>query len=66
MPTECCVPGCTQRTGHSFPMSDTQRMKAWKVAVRRDHWQPTKHSIVCKNHFAETDYVGTTTSGMFI
>ena len=28
--------------------------------------EPTKHSIVCKNHFSETDYIGTTTSGMFI
>ncbi len=51
MPTECCVRGCLNRGGHSFPWSDKQRVKAWEIAIKTDHWKPTKHSVVSKAHF---------------
>ena len=59
------MPGCTNRTGHSFPWSDAKRVKAWKIAVRRDKWEPTKHSVVCKSHFDDSDYVTKTTCGNY-
>ena len=65
MPTECCVPGCLNRTGHVFPWSDKSRVKAWIIAVKRDNWQPTKHSVVCKAHFDKDDYETTTTYGKY-
>lgn len=65
MPTECCVPGCKSRTGHVFPFSDKNGVKAWEVAVRRDCWKPTKHSVVCKNHFDSSDYEEKTNYGNY-
>ena len=39
-----------------FP-KDAEIKKKWMVAIRRDRWQPTKTSLVCRSHFAETDIV---------
>ncbi|XP_014679474.1 PREDICTED: uncharacterized protein LOC106819344 [Priapulus caudatus] len=65
MPTECCVPLCHERGGHAFPKSNQTRYIAWKKAVRRGekNWSPSKHAVVCKQHFDDDDYMGNTTSG---
>ena len=63
MPTVCCVPLCKNRSGHIFPWSDPSRVKAWVNAIKRDKWQPKRHSVVCKSHFDENDYITLTTSG---
>ncbi|XP_074662591.1 uncharacterized protein LOC141915082 [Tubulanus polymorphus] len=64
MPTECCVPLCGQLGGHAFP-KDESRRRIWVNAVRRGeaHWKPSRHSVVCRNHFTTKDYVEITTSG---
>ncbi|XP_014677368.1 PREDICTED: uncharacterized protein LOC106817220 [Priapulus caudatus] len=66
MPTECCVPFCNNSGGHAFPRSDESRFKAWKTAVRRGEkdWVPSKHAVVCSEHFDDDDYMpGLTTTG---
>lgn len=68
MPTECCVPLCSNRLGgHVFPKSDKRR-SFWIKAVRRGEkeWRPTKHTLVCPKHFDETDYIGKTTYGTYV
>ncbi len=63
MPGECCVPGCKKVGGHTFPFSDSSRVRAWEAAIRRDKWKPTKYSVVCYDHFDEDDYLQGTTYG---
>ena len=74
--TLCCVPQCNKRGGHVFP-SDPVLKKEWILAVKRSAtdnrgrvttglWQPTKTSVVCKEHFRSTDYIGETVYGKFI
>ncbi len=64
MPTECCVPLCTNKGGHKFPR-DGSIAKAWLVAIRRDQWNPAehKHAVVCYNHFSPDDYKDWTYTG---
>jgi len=65
MPTECCVPLCNNKGGHTFPanVNDELRRKAWIVAVRREKWTPSKHSVVCRGHFSDADYITLTYDG---
>lgn len=66
MPQYCCVPECKSLSGgHKFPSDKSLRQK-WIVAVRRVDpahpgklWRPSKHSVVCHQHFLSTDYVET-------
>ena len=67
MPSYCCVPLCKERGGHAWPFLDPKRAKLWLSAVRREEsWRPTKHSLVCKQHFDKNDYESVTTYGMYI
>ena len=68
--TCCCVPGCHQRGGHSFPTDSTQR-KAWIHAIKRGSdrfkaWEPNQHSVVCGSHFRSEDYIQETVCGKYI
>lgn len=73
MPTQCCVPLCNNRGGgHTFP-AKTELGQQWIVAIRRENarvkgkpWKPTRHSIVCYEHFQPTDYISETRYGKFI
>ena len=56
MQTCCCVPMCAKTNGHRFP-SDPDLRKAWIIAIKRDSWKPSAHSIVCKAHFKPDDYI---------
>ena len=66
MPTGCCVPLCSnQKGGHTFP-SNPEIKKKWLQKIKRlckhpesgkiVNWIPTKHSVVCADHFTESDY----------
>ena len=57
MVKSCCAPGCKNRSTanssikfHRFPV-DKDRRALWIAAVRRVHWQPTEHSVLCSAHF---------------
>ncbi|KAK4317498.1 hypothetical protein Pmani_011421 [Petrolisthes manimaculis] len=64
MPTQCCVPLCTNKGGHRFPKDSILRKK-WIQAVKRgEHkWKPSSRSVVCPNHFDDSDYKTTTNEG---
>ena len=65
MPNTCCVPNCTNRSGgHKFP-KDECMLKLWVVAIKRDKWQPNRHSTVCFNHFAAEDYIQENIGGKY-
>jgi hypothetical protein len=50
------VPLCSTDGGSRFPR-DEKMKKAWIIAIRRDKFQPKKHSVVCRHHFKPEDYV---------
>ncbi len=60
----CSVPNCHNRGGHKYP-SDPDLRKKWIIAVKRDKWTSTKHSLVCKAHFRKEDYVSQTVHGNY-
>ncbi|KAK3880942.1 hypothetical protein Pcinc_014592 [Petrolisthes cinctipes] len=62
--SECCVPLCTNKGGHRFPKDSILRKK-WIQAVKRgEHkWTPSSRSVVCTNHFDDSDYKTTTNEG---
>ena len=73
MPTNCCVPLCTdkgyreedgrKRSFFKFP-DDVGHRKKWLHAIRRDegeHFTITKWTKVCSRHFREYDFVKTLT-----
>ena len=66
--TCCCVPLCSVRGGHVFPKNVKLR-NLWIKSIRRSPgalkflWQPTEHSVVCDEHFVETDYIDVTARG---
>ena len=62
MPKYCCVYGCysssdknTELSFHDFPTNSAQAL-AWKVRLRREDYEPTRHSYVCSRHFQEDDF----------
>jgi len=70
MPSECCVPLCTNRGGHLFPWRDQKRVNTWMIAIKRGvhHcpgkvWKPTKYAVVCRDHFDDGDYKPSTHYG---
>ena len=63
----CCVPHCNKTGGFLFP-HDKELFKKWQVAVcrvtaQKKIWKPSEHSVVCKEHFEETDFIENNTSG---
>ncbi|KAG8173931.1 hypothetical protein JTE90_014540 [Oedothorax gibbosus] len=42
-------------TFHRFPKEEILR-KEWAKAVKRDNWNPSKHSVLCSEHFEESDF----------
>nr|XP_042912961.1 THAP domain-containing protein 1-like [Parasteatoda tepidariorum] len=62
MPHNCCAYGCTNNSAkpeciekgissHRFPLEDKVIMRAWVVALKRQHFEPTVHSKLCSEHF---------------
>ena len=68
MPTYCSVRGCRSNnrapgapkvTTHQFPPEDTLNSvrRKWIKACGRENFVPTPHSVVCRKHFSNFDYV---------
>ncbi|CAK1599331.1 unnamed protein product [Parnassius mnemosyne] len=56
MPQWCAVPHCSSaKGGHRFPC-DKSRSQKWVTAIRREDFIPSKHAVVCKDHFTPEDY----------
>ncbi|QQP35180.1 Putative LOC101234561, partial [Caligus rogercresseyi] len=64
MVNKCCVPQC--QTGynnhkdpgvscHHFP-ADPDLRQAWKAAIPRENFEPSKYSVVCSLHFVDSDF----------
>ena len=63
----CSVPQCNGSGGYLFP-KDKHLRKKWQVAIRRSTktkglWKPSLHSVVCKEHFKESDFKERNTLG---
>lgn len=66
MPRRCCIPGCKvnydstlKETGKcestfAFP-KDPEQVEKWLKAIPRKDWQPSNSSVVCSNHFCNSD-----------
>lgn len=42
---------------HTFPFKRPEILKKWVHVMRRENWQPSKHSRLCSDHFKESDYL---------
>ncbi|XP_062385638.1 uncharacterized protein LOC134072799 [Sardina pilchardus] len=56
----CAAYGCSVRPGrdkrvHYFPRDPTRR-KRWEQGVRRKDWTPNNYSLLCEDHFEESQY----------
>ncbi|QQP39506.1 Putative LOC101234561, partial [Caligus rogercresseyi] len=40
---------------HYFP-ADPDLRQAWKLAIRREHFEPSKNSVICSLHFLPSDF----------
>ncbi|KAI5712107.1 hypothetical protein M8J75_005920 [Diaphorina citri] len=67
MVKSCCAYGCTnrQKTGsgitfHSFP-SDVELKRKWVKAIRRQGFEPSRHTVICSSHFSANDFVESST-----
>ena len=66
MPTGCCVPLCTNQVGGYTFSCNSEVKKKWLQQIKRRckdqetgkliNWVPTKHSVVCPDHFTQSDY----------
>jgi hypothetical protein len=64
MPSKCCVPNCSSNynstntyvTVFSFP-KDEEMKKRWIKCIHRESFIPTKYSVVCIKHFAESSII---------
>ena len=59
MPDKCCIVGCesnysggSKKSVFYFPKDDDLKRK-WVPFVNRKDWIPTKHSVICVDHFEE-------------
>ncbi|KAI5729271.1 hypothetical protein M8J76_000908 [Diaphorina citri] len=64
----CVAFGCKNSAGkfdatgkkiqfHRFPWNNKLQLDKWVVAMKRENWYPTKHSMICSAHFKPSDYL---------
>ncbi|KAJ7423163.1 THAP domain-containing protein 5 [Pitangus sulphuratus] len=62
MPRYCAATRCKNRGGQSardqrklsfypFPLHDKERLEKWLRNMKRDSWIPSKHQLLCSDHF---------------
>ncbi|NXX25841.1 THAP5 protein, partial [Nicator chloris] len=62
MPRYCAAIRCKNRGGQSakdqrklsfypFPLHDKERLEKWLRNMKRDSWTPSKHQLLCSDHF---------------
>ncbi|XP_042301056.1 THAP domain-containing protein 5 [Sceloporus undulatus] len=62
MPRYCAATCCRNRAGQSardqrrlsfypFPLHDKERLEKWLRNMKRDSWTPSKHQVLCSDHF---------------
>ncbi|NXG30450.1 THAP5 protein, partial [Dromaius novaehollandiae] len=62
MPRYCAASRCKNRGGQSardqrklsfypFPLHDKERLEKWLRNMKRDAWTPSKHQLLCSDHF---------------
>ncbi|NXU16340.1 THAP5 protein, partial [Pardalotus punctatus] len=62
MPRYCAAARCKNRGGQSardqrklsfypFPLHDKERLEKWLRNMKRDSWTPSKHQLLCSDHF---------------
>ncbi|NWR26815.1 THAP5 protein, partial [Tachuris rubrigastra] len=62
MPRYCAATRCRNRGGQSardqrklsfypFPLHDKERLEKWLRNMKRDSWTPSKHQLLCSDHF---------------
>nr|XP_028578071.1 THAP domain-containing protein 5 isoform X3 [Podarcis muralis] len=63
MPRYCAATCCRNRAGQSardqrklsfyprFPLHDKERLEKWLRNMKRDTWTPSKHQVLCSDHF---------------
>ncbi|XP_071790254.1 THAP domain-containing protein 1-like [Asterias amurensis] len=64
MPESCTAVGCTNRrvkgggvSFHKFPLGKQTLLSKWVAAISRPDFYPSKHQVVCSEHFRENDYI---------
>ncbi|XP_061478543.1 THAP domain-containing protein 5 isoform X2 [Rhineura floridana] len=62
MPRYCAATCCKNRAGQNardqrklsfypFPLHDKERLEKWLRNMKRDTWTPSKHQVLCSDHF---------------
>uniref|UniRef100_A0A670HPK1 THAP-type domain-containing protein n=1 Tax=Podarcis muralis TaxID=64176 RepID=A0A670HPK1_PODMU len=70
MVKSCCAINCNNKfllgnniSFHRFPLGKKDLLKKWVWNIRRKNFTPTRHHVICSEHFCETDYLENVASG---
>ncbi|XP_042310095.1 peroxynitrite isomerase THAP4-like [Sceloporus undulatus] len=70
MVKSCCAINCNNKFSlgnnisfHRFPLGKKDVLKKWVWNIRRKNFTPTRHHVICSEHFCETDYLENVASG---
>lgn len=58
MPSYCCAIKCNNSSAgdksisfHSFPLKDKKLLSIWLAKIKREDFDPTRHTKICSDHF---------------
>lgn len=70
MVKSCCAINCNNKFSHGnnisfhrFPLGKRDVLKKWVSNIRRKNFTPTRHHVICSEHFREADYLENVASG---
>ncbi|KAF7237356.1 SCAN domain-containing protein 3 [Varanus komodoensis] len=70
MVKSCCAINCNNKFSlgnnisfHRFPLGKKEVLKRWVWNIRRKNFTPTRHHVICSEHFREADYLENVASG---